>query len=295
MPLPVIVGAADAPSAVAAVDWAADEAALRGTRLHLVHAWQWEPGETPTPTTATPTTAASTPVAAEVEQGGERLLDELVRRARSRQAELEISSETADSSARDALNGLSGQAQVLVVGARGRGGFPALLIGSTSLYLAARAACPVVVVPDGGGEPVGGVTVGLHGQEPNDEVLSFAFETCLRRRLPLRAVHTWSYPLIRLSGRLAPPVYERGHVEAEQARLVAELLAGWREKYPQVPVEEDIVRAGPAKHLVTLSEHQQLLVVGRHGTPEGPVGRLGSVSQAVVQHARCPVAVIPVG
>jgi nucleotide-binding universal stress UspA family protein len=60
-----------------------------------------------------------------------------------------------------------------------------------------------------------------------------------------------------------------------------------------VQVTEDVVRSGAAKRLVELSAAARLLVVGRHRRAGGPVGRLGSVSQAVVHHADCPVAVLP--
>jgi len=281
---PVVVGVDDAASTGAAVDWAADEAALRGVRLHLVHAWQWESPEGP-----------GSLDAALVRESGERTLGALVERVKGRHADLHVSSASAEVAPREALTGLSADAQLLVVGSRGLGGFPGLLTGSTSLHVAAHAACPVVVVPGGGWGTTGGVCAGLHSREAGDEVLSFAFEAAQRRQLPLRVVQTWSYPLLRMSGSAAPPVYEASHVEAEEIRLVDSVLAGWREKYPAVPVEADIVRSGAAKRLVSVSETQQLVVVGRHGNPDGPVRRLGSVSQAVVQHAKCPVAVIPFG
>ncbi|WP_370071973.1 universal stress protein [Streptacidiphilus sp. MAP5-3] len=85
---------------------------------------------------------------------------------------------------------------------------------------------------------------------------------------------------------------EEGHVEAEEDRLLAEVPAGRRETFPSGAVRPDSARSGPAKHLVGLSAGASLVVVGRHGRPQGLVGRLGSVSQAVVQHARCPVAVV---
>ncbi len=92
---------------------------------------------------------------------------------------------------------------------------------------------------------------------------------------------------------MLPPVYEEGQIAAEQGRPVAEILAGWREEYPDVDVEVDTVRSGAANRLVELSATERLPVVGRGGTPDGPVGRPGSVSQAVVHHSRCPVAVVP--
>ncbi|PYC82652.1 universal stress protein UspA [Streptomyces tateyamensis] len=286
---PVIAGVDDPAGAGDAVDWAADEAQLRGVRLHLVHAWLWEPHQAPESLDAQL-----------LRRSGGEALAALAERAASRHPDLEVSSGVVDASPREALVALSAAAGLLIVGSRGSGGFPGLLVGSTSLHVAAHAACPVVVFRGPGGQfeaasgSRGGVAVGVHGREPCDGLLSFAFETAQRRQLPLRVVHAWSYPLVLGPGHAFPPVYEEGHVAAEENRLLSEVLSGWREKYPEVPVTEGIVRSGPAKHLVELSQTHQLVVVGRHGEPQGPFRRLGSVSQAIVHHAHCPVAVIPV-
>ena len=278
---PVIVGVDDPRNSQVAVDWAADEAHLRGLRLHLVHGWPWH-GQ-----------AGSVTLADQlVRSANQEALRALAAKAASQRPGLETTSGLVDVPAGEALVNLSAEAAVLVLGSRGTGGFPGLLVGSTSLHVTARAACPVVVVP-GASRPEGGVAVGVHGSEPCDELLAFAFEQAQRREVPLRVVHAWSYPLIAAPGHALPPVYEEGHVAAEHARLLAEVLAGWRQKYPDVPVTEDLARSGAAKHLVEVSSTQQLLAVGRHGHPYGPLGRLGSVSQAVVYHARCPIAVVP--
>ncbi|MFJ1704942.1 universal stress protein [Kitasatospora sp. NPDC088346] len=279
---PVIVGVDEPASAGAAVDWAADEAHSRGIRLHLVHAWLWEPDQAPDVLDATAARLA-----------GEEALRVLAGRAAARHPGMEVSSGVVDASPREALVALSAAAGLLVVGSRGSGGFTGLLVGSTSLHVAAHAACPVVVVPANGGGRTDGVAVGVEGREPSEGLLEFAFDSARRNGLPLRAVHAWSYPLVLGPGHALPPVYESGHVAAEEQRLLAEIMAGWQQKYPEVPVEEDAVRSGPAHHLVALSRTHRLVVVGRHGKPEGPIGRLGSVSQAVVQHGHCPVAVVP--
>jgi nucleotide-binding universal stress UspA family protein len=283
----VTVGVDDGPCSGAAVDWAADEARFRGTRLHLVHAWLEQPYDTPEGRGN-----------AFYRQAGEELLRGLVERASNRHPSLEVTSQLMDAGPLDALTSASTTAGLLVLGTRGAGGFPGLLTGSTSLRMAATAACPVVVVPAAAGEADDagtrrGVAVGVHGRGPCEGLLAFAFETAQRRGLPLRIVHAWRYPLVLEPGHANPPVYEQGHVAGEEARLVAEILAGWRQKYPDVPVEEDIVRSAPAKHLVAVSATQHLVVVGRHRTTEGPLRRLGSVSQAVLHHAECPVAVVP--
>ncbi|QMU74655.1 universal stress protein [Streptacidiphilus sp. PB12-B1b] len=285
MPNPVVVGVDDVAGSGAAVDWAADEARLRGARLLLVHARLWEPHRTP----------EHAPQGAGV---GEQAVAELVERAVRRHPGLPVDSVGLDQVPRDALVALSAEGQLVVVGSRGTGGFPDLLTGSTALHVAADAVCPAVVVPGtvayapGTGGATGSVAVGVHGREAEEELLRFAFEAAQRRQSPLRVVHAWSYPLVG-HGRAVPPVYEEGHIAAEEERLVAEVLAGWRQRYPEVAVEQDVVRSGPAKRLVALSTTSQLIVVGRRGNPDGPLGRLGSVSQAVVHHARCPVAVVP--
>ncbi|WP_181442201.1 universal stress protein [Streptomyces tateyamensis] len=289
MAQPVIVGVDEAAGAEEAVDWAADEAHLRGLRLHLVHAWLWEPHQAPA--------SLNGPL---IRRQGEQALNALTGRVASHHPDLEVSSGVVDSNPLQALIALSSAADLLVLGPRGSGGFSGLLIGSTSLHVVAHAACPVVVIrgtataamPDGGTR--GGVVVGLHGRKPCDELLTFAFDSAQRRHLALRVVHAWSLPIVLGPGHTLPPLYEESHVDGEEQRLIAEILAGWRQQYPDVTVTEDLLRAGPAKHLVDLSTTHQLVVVGRNGnTTDGPLRRLGSVSQAVVHHAHCPVAVVP--
>lgn len=267
-----------------ALDWAADEARLRRLPLHIVHAWPGEPQDAPT--------APGARSAADV---GEEALQAARAQVLMRHPDLEVATLLADRAAREALLEAAGDTDLLVLGARGSGGFPRLLVGSTTLHVAANASCPVVVVHGSGYQAAaGGVLVGVHGRDAEEEVLSFAFGAADRRQLPLEALHAWSYPLVSGPGHAYPPVYEAGHVGAEQGRLLAEVLAGWSERYPQVALSENAVRSGPARELVAQSAASQLLVVGRHGTKRGPLRRLGSVSQAVVEHAQCPVAVVPV-
>ncbi|MEU1424221.1 universal stress protein [Kitasatospora sp. NPDC005751] len=280
---PVVVGVAASQSSLEAVDWASDEAWLRNAPLRVVHAWFGE--------------AAHAPAGQETrlsKDAGAGLLDAARERALLRHPGLAIVTELVDDHPRQALAAAAEEALLLVLGARGTGGFPRLLLGSTSLRAAGHAACPVVVVHDTGAGAGGGVLVGVQGKGHDDEVLAYAFDSARRRNLPLFAVHAWAYPLVAGPAHDLPLVYEEADIAAEHDRLLAEVLAGPRERFPDVTVTATAVRSNPARELVAGSQTQRLVVVGRHGEQRGPLGRLGSTSQAVVRHAGCPVAVVPV-
>lgn len=170
-----------------------------------------------------------------------------------------------------------------------------MLLGSTALHAAAHAPSPVAVVrPTAAAADDPAVVVGIQGAEHEEPVLAHAFQAARRHGIPLFVVHAWTYPLFMGPGHEVPVVYEGAHVEEEHRRAVAEVLAGWRERFPEVSVTTSVTRSHAARELVAASAGRRLLVVGRHGRPRGPIGRLGSTSQAVVQHAECPVVVVPV-
>ncbi|MFE2724159.1 universal stress protein [Kitasatospora sp. NPDC059327] len=288
---PVVVGVAASQSSLEAVEWASDEAWLRDAPLRLVHAWFGE--------------AAHAPAGQETrlsKDAGAGLLEAARDRALVRRPGLAVATELVNDHPRQALAAAADGALLVVVGTRGSGGFPRLLLGSTSLQTAAHAACPVVVVRPreaeaGAGAEAGtggGVLVGVRGRGRDDEVLAYAFDTARRRDLPLHAVHAWAYPLVTGPDHDLPLVYEEADIADEHERLLAEVLAGRRAEYPEVTVTTTAVRSNAARELVAGSQSHQLVVVGRHGEPHGPLGRLGSTSQAVVQHAGCPVVVVPV-
>jgi nucleotide-binding universal stress UspA family protein len=168
-------------------------------------------------------------------------------------------------------------ASMLVVGSRGAGAFTALTIGSVSRYAAAHAACPVVVVRDVSPVTSGLVGVGVGDLDGCAESLAFAFEEAGLRRSGLLAVHAWPVP---------------GPVATEVAGQLAGLMESWREKYPGVPVSQEVVPGHPGRVLVGLSARADLVVMGRHDGHPGPHGP-GPVRHAVLSHAHGPVAVVP--
>jgi nucleotide-binding universal stress UspA family protein len=92
---------------------------------------------------------------------------------------------------------------------------------------------------------------------------------------------------------MLPLVHDTAEVQADEARLLAEVIAGWHAKYPDVVVRREVTHAGPRKALIEATHQAQLVVVGTRGRGGFAGLLLGSVSQAVLHHAACPVAVVP--
>lgn len=184
-------------------------------------------------------------------------------------------------------------ARAIVVGRRPLARMHRMVAGSTSMSLAAKAACPVFSVPFDWSPDVdhGRVVVGIDDTPASSEVLAMAFDAAALRHDTLVVVHAWH-----------PPNYYADVVELREILLewevnaevtVSKALAGWREKYPDVPVEISVRRQRPADALTDASEQADLLVVGRRGSG-GVAGLLvGSVARAALGGAHCPVALAP--
>ncbi|GAA4984893.1 hypothetical protein GCM10025734_08070 [Kitasatospora paranensis] len=175
----VVAGVDGSRASLKALDWAADEAVRRGVPLRLVHACPWERYERDVDDEGDPIS-----IRAETRVLVAGALD----RATRRRPEAVVSTEVLPEGAETALLGLAHDAPLLVVGSRGHGGFPGLLLGSVSLRVAARATYPVVVVPDVPlpDRPRGRVVLGV-GDEAGAAV-GFAVEEAGLRRAELHLV-----------------------------------------------------------------------------------------------------------
>jgi nucleotide-binding universal stress UspA family protein len=195
-----------------------------------------------------------------------------------------------------ALAAAAGDASMLVVGARGIGGFTAMVLGSVSRYVAAHAACPVIVVRQDTLAVHREVAVGVRETENGTAALAFAFEEAALRDADLVAVHalSWFPSALHVAGpgggtRQAA----QEEVLAEAASQLAGMLSGWRDKYPAVRVRHDVVRGHPAQVLASYAARADLVVLGRHGGPAPGSAGVGSVQHAVLNHAHGPVAIVP--
>ncbi|RKN16510.1 universal stress protein [Micromonospora musae] len=282
---PVVVGVDGSTVGLDAVRVAAREAAQRRRPLRVVHAFIWPlMGVSGRP-------APGAPVGGGLRHQAERYVVEAVAEAGKVAPEVPVTGAVVDGEAATVMLAASRQAALVVLGHRGLGGFAGLLIGSVTVQVTSRALCPVLVVR---GEPRadGPVVVGVDGSELSRAAVGFAFEEAAYRDVPLVAVHAWRYPTPLGSGDFVPLTYDVDAYGDEVGRVLAESVAGYAERYPQVAVRHRPVRGTAAHALTEESKSAQLMVVGAHG--RGALGGLvlGSVSHAVLHHAHAPLAVI---
>ncbi len=282
----IVVGVDASEGADTALTWALREARTRNAPVRLVCAYRW-PAESERRSYFAPLPELDR---AQYEQAAGALVERAVARARALDPSVTVHGEAVDGPAVPVLLAESASGALLVLGSRHRGAVSSTLLGSVSAVVASRADHPVVVV--GGPEALPGelpsVVVGVDGSETSEELLAFGFDHASRHHLPLQALLFWHVdPLAVMLWRAEPPVPERAHA------WLSEVLAGWGEKYPDVVVRSAVVRDHPAAGLTAWSSSAQLLVVGNRGRQALAGTLLGSVSQAVLHHARCPVAVVP--
>jgi nucleotide-binding universal stress UspA family protein len=272
---PVIAGTDGSPESVRAVQWAAREAALRGTSMQILAVPSLPPRMTANP-------AAHDTVTGTVEEATNQALDAAARDAAQAAPGLVVETHLRAGSPAQELVEAGDDALMLVVGSRGAGGFSAMILGSVSRYVATHATCPVVVVRE---ETTAGhreIVVGVYDLDQAAPALDFAFHEAALRKARLVAVHAWTW-----SG----PGTGEASAEAE-SRLDA-LLAPGRDKHPEVEARAEVMHAHPGRVLAGASARADLVVLGRHAAG-GPHARgVRSVTHSVLGHAHGPVASVP--
>ncbi|QTD96400.1 universal stress protein [Streptomyces cyanogenus] len=290
---PVVAAVDGSADSLRALDWAVDAARRRAAPLRVVHVRQYAAWGQADVLVAGPPGAEGDPV-----------LDEVRARLADRAGQPAVEYVAVEGVPGAVLPELGSEAQLLVLGSRGRGGFASLLLGSNGLAAARDAECPVVVVPrpgrevhgEGPAEPGPRVVVGLHADSPDEAVLSFAFtEAALRdARLQVIAAYPWPVQTWSAPGQLVPPVVDQDAVENETRALAEGFLAPHRERHPEVRTDAEALPGDAAGLLVAASKDADLVVVGRHRRRLlAPARMMGSVTQAVLLHAASPVAVVP--
>ncbi|MER7080228.1 Nucleotide-binding universal stress protein, UspA family [Saccharopolyspora kobensis] len=286
----VVTGVDGSAVALNAARWAAREAARRRSGLRIVYA-------DPTTTPVLPELPGLHWPKEHREQVREQVahcLDVAAGAAREQAPDLAVDAAACAGSPVLVLIDESRAADLVVVGDRGFGGFTGLLAGSVAVKIAAHAKCSVAVVPDTGDPlsfPVTGpVLAGIDDDLSADLVLAQAFAAAAHWDVPLHVVHTWEVvglDLKWLRSRLPSDV-----VGDTAVRFVAEVLAGWSERYPDVEVLRFIGRGTPTTELLSRAREAQLAVVGARGRSGVAGAHLGSTSHKLLHHSPCPVLIV---
>ena len=286
----VVVAADGSTYADQAVCWAAQEAHMTGQPLTIVHVerplgaqergWLAQAG------------IPSTQIAQEIRTSSAALLDHARTLARTTAPAIETDVLLRVGDPRQILLEVAHDAGMLVLGSRGRGTVSSLLLGSVSVAVSRHATCPVVVVrPRGEDMRRRGVLVGMDATEHSSTTLEAGFREASHQDLPLTVVYCqWEALPTSRGWRPLTPSDPYGDSVRSQ---VSHVLAGLREKFPDVTVSVEIYAGYVDDCLADLSREHDLTVIGHHS--QGPLGRLASLSvaTAVVERASGPVLVVP--
>lgn len=284
----VIVGLDRSDPGRAAVEYAAELADRRHLPLRLMHAFE------PSQYAIGPATGWTSNVESVLRNSAQRLVDDTAEVLALLYPDLDVTADVQPTSATEMLIEASHRAHTLVIGSRGAGGFADLVVGSTALHVASHASCPVVAVPGlpYDDAPRHGVVVGVDGSAISEAAIGYAFEAASDVGEQLTAVHAWYDPAHTGVGLMLPLGYDPAMAAREERLVLAESMAGWREKFPDVDVVNKVLLGHPVPMLVSHAAEARLLVVGSHGRGSLRSVLMGSVSHGVLHHASCPVAVV---
>lgn len=287
----ILVGVDGSPAALRAVRWGARTAALRRAPLTLVHVVdavlpEWFE------------LAALTGLRQRQEQRARGFISSAIKVGEDSTVGCDparIHGRVMHSATVPTLIELSTGVDMVVVGYRGHGAvLTGGFLGSVSSALVYHARCPVAVIHDdtalAGNDARAPVLVGIDGSPASEAATAIAFEEASRRGVGVLALHAWADP--RVSG--SKGAYQDSRWDAQlsnEEETLAERLAGWHERYPDVAIDRRVEIGDPARWLIEASERAQLMVVGSHGCGRFRGRLLGSVGSAVVNRANIPVIV----
>ena len=186
--LPIVVGVDGSGQSLLALKWAADEARRRGVILHVVYAGTGCPKTVPDWFRSEGDLSA-----------GEAVVDDAVALVATSHPGVIVTGTTMELPPEEALTVASRSAGLLVVGARGRGGFAGLLLGSVGETCMQQASCPVAIVRTapidaGRSSHAGRIVVGVDGSAGSDRGLRWALDEGERRSVLVLAIHAWHEP-----------------------------------------------------------------------------------------------------
>ena len=280
----LVVGVDGSAPSDAALRFACGQAVMRRLPLTVLHAWQPYPAYA---SAGMMSAGPLTPAPVEMADIGRQVLASATKIAEDFGPRLVHADLLVEGAAAGALLEASEDALLVVVGGRDRARHEPGWLGPVPLRLAAKSACPVVLVPSEA-SLTGDVIVGVDGSEMAEEALGFAFEQASRQGSALTAVYAFNVGA-GLTGLDTSMFADR---RENARRQLSETLSGWSDKYPDVAVNPVVTDESPLRALRTASATASMVVVGSHGRGFFLRHVISSVSSALLRVSDCPVAVI---
>jgi nucleotide-binding universal stress UspA family protein len=291
----IVVGIDGSQHAAAALRWAVREAELRQDRVIAVFAWGYiAPGHAGDGHAFDPEYGPA--AAAEVLSTA---VADAVGPVTARGIEQRVPYEPA----RQALLAAAEDADLLVVGARGVGGFRGLLMGSVSQACLHHTARPLAIIRSPGHAataidrepaitPGGRIVVGIDGSSTARRALQWALREARLRQATLDVVHAWQPPYAAMSPFADLPI-DPSVLEKDARTVLDDAVDGEDTRQQPAPVERILAYGGAAPAILDASRDSDLVVLGSRGLSGFKGLLLGSVTHQVAHHVRCPLVIVP--
>jgi nucleotide-binding universal stress UspA family protein len=276
---PVVVEVDGTALGLPVVDYAASEAIRHGAKLILVAPYEPHGSHGPITQGYGPWPPAD-------------LADEALRAAVAHVRQLyghglALKSVSQEGSQLKVLSQAARDARLLVVGRTRARGPQRLVAAQANIFLAARTGCPVVVVPNTW-KPTAmdrKVAVGIDGRQLSRSAVEFAFRTAADREAGLTVLQ---------AQETSRSDHQGNGVRNSRVRwadlLVAETLAGWIDKYPDLPLTRSLTARPVVEALVHEGAEAGLVVLGARA---GLLPADDPVARRAVAAMSCPVAIVP--
>lgn len=286
-PAPIVIGYDGSPGSVSALHWAADAADHAPAPLRIVEAFEIVIVTRPSPGQVVPLEAVRT--------ARQSALEKLAASIRDDHPGLEVQTRLVGGPAPGTLLDAAQDARLVVLGSRGHGGWSGLLVGSVAVQVTTHAECPVVVIPHDlrrHAQEGPTVVVGVDGSKASANAIDFAFGQAESLQAEVVALHAWTSPFLTYADGASMLQFDEEKIREESRLLVAESVAGAAADHPDVKWTTELVTGSAAQALVRRAESADLVVVGSRGRGGFTGLLLGSVSQSVLHHAHCPIAIV---
>ena len=291
----ILVGIDGSASSLRALDWATAQAARSGQSLTVVCTYSL-----PSFAAASLDGGYAALDDSAIQDGARAVLEDA--KTRVSRTGVDVTTQIATGDAAGVLIEMSRNFAMAVVGTRGRGGFAERLLGTVSSALPAHAHCPTVVVPFRGDDddadaspavrPLRRIVVGVDGSPSAYGALHFA----------IRQAQLWDAELVAVAGvpvgsgagllAWLPAAIDHEQVLSDVTDGLNAIVDKAEAAHPGVTIRRIVLDGTGAELLTEFSNASDLLVVGSRGRGGFAGLLLGSTSQAVLHHSKCPVLVV---